>query len=161
MVTVAITGHRPEQLKDINWVRSALTKVLKNEQPEMLIQGMAAGVDLLSAQIAYDLNIPFIAAKPWAGHTPRVADKDLYEWVTTTAYKVENVDVSNHYPGVWVYHNRNKYMVDKADLVIAVWNGSTEGGTAACVKYAKQKNKSIIQINPETQEILYPEPSLF
>ena len=122
---------------------------------------MAAGVDLLSAQVAYELHIPFVAARPWAGHTPRVADKALYQWATETAYQVDNVDTDNKYPGVWVYHNRNKYMVDKADLIIAVWNGSIEGGTAACVKYAKQKRKPIIQINPETQEIIYPEPSLF
>ena len=40
---------------------------------------------------------------------------------------------------------RNKYMVDKSDIVVAVWNGS-KGGTANTVKYAKQSGKTIKQI---------------
>ena len=42
---------------------------------------------------------------------------------------------------------RNEYMVDLADKVIAVWNGST-GGTYNCVKYAEKCGKEIIRIVP-------------
>lgn len=44
---------------------------------------------------------------------------------------------------------RNEYMVDLAEKVIAVWDG-TSGGTANCVEYAKKKTKKIITINPST-----------
>jgi len=162
MTIFAITGHRPEQLDDIEWVREALANVFKEENPETIYQGMAAGVDMLSAMVAHDLSIPYIAARPWAGHAPRVADKELYNWVLKHAKEVIEVDPDYDYAGVWVYHNRNKYMVDKSDKLIAVWNGRLEGGTAACVKYAKQKHKEIIQINPITKEIIYPQsPALF
>lgn len=44
---------------------------------------------------------------------------------------------------------RNEYMVDNADVIIAVWNGDKKGGTFNCYKYAKKLNKNIIIINPK------------
>jgi uncharacterized phage-like protein YoqJ len=45
------------------------------------------------------------------------------------------------------FMRRNRYMVDKCDILLAVWNGRA-GGTANTVKYAKHKNKRIIFVNP-------------
>lgn len=42
---------------------------------------------------------------------------------------------------------RNEYMVNLAEKVIAVWDG-TSGGTANCVSYAEKKKKEIIRITP-------------
>ena len=35
---------------------------------------------------------------------------------------------------------RNRYMVDKSQMVIAVFNGEEKGGTWYTIKYAKNKN---------------------
>lgn len=43
---------------------------------------------------------------------------------------------------------RNRYMVNKSDIVIAIICKET-GGTAQCVKYAKEHNKVVIEINPQ------------
>ena len=40
---------------------------------------------------------------------------------------------------------RNRYMVDKSELVIAVFNGIEKGGTWYTINYAKKKSK-IIQL---------------
>ena len=42
---------------------------------------------------------------------------------------------------------RNKYMVNNSDYIITVWDGKPSG-TGNTVKYAKQKNKKILIINP-------------
>jgi uncharacterized phage-like protein YoqJ len=42
---------------------------------------------------------------------------------------------------------RNEWMVDRADQVIAIWDG-TSGGTANCVEYATKMNKPILRIDP-------------
>lgn len=149
---IAITGHRPEDLPNIKGVTEKLESVLFSFNPEMVYVGMAAGVDLIAGEICLRNNIPYAACKPWAGHTPRIADRNLYNRVEAGAAEVHNVDSSQSYPGVWVYHNRNKFMVDRAELVLAVWSGKTNGGTAACVKYAKQKQKSLLQLLPGTLE---------
>ncbi len=47
----------------------------------------------------------------------------------------------------WLMQKRNEYMVDLADKVIAVWDGS-KGGTGNCVRYAKKCGKEIIRIMP-------------
>jgi uncharacterized phage-like protein YoqJ len=150
---VSITGHRPEDLPNQEWVRENLKRVIAENNVELLIQGMAAGVDLMSAEICMEVGTPFVCAKPWAGHTPRNADAQLYRKAVENAAEVVNVNPATEYIGAYVYHNRNQYMVDRADTVIAVWTGKKTGGTAACVRYAKSKNKRIIQINPLTMEV--------
>jgi uncharacterized phage-like protein YoqJ len=150
---IAITGHRPEKL-DEQWTKDALKQALSTLKPDVIYVGMAAGVDLWSAVTAYHLGIPWICAKPWAGHRPRVADEYMYSWVERHAQEIINVSPEMKYPGVWVYHKRNEYMVDHADDVLAVWDGSRSGGTAACVRYAQRSQKVIHRVDPKTQEIL-------
>ncbi len=38
---------------------------------------------------------------------------------------------------------RNRYMVDKSDLVLAIWNGQESGGTWNTIQYARSKGKPI------------------
>ena len=47
------------------------------------------------------------------------------------------------------YFTRNRYMVDKADVVVCAFNGQ-RGGTAYTVNYALKQNKIVIQIDPAT-----------
>jgi uncharacterized phage-like protein YoqJ len=42
---------------------------------------------------------------------------------------------------------RNEWMVDHADAVIAVWDGSPSG-TANCIGYARKKRRPILVIDP-------------
>jgi len=44
---------------------------------------------------------------------------------------------------------RNRYMVDKCLYVLALWDRQN-GGTANTIKYALEKNRRIIVINPVT-----------
>ena len=47
---------------------------------------------------------------------------------------------------------RNEYMVDRLigvnDILLAIYNGSTKGGTANCINYAKSLDINIEYINP-------------
>lgn len=42
----------------------------------------------------------------------------------------------------------NRYMVDSSQFVLAVWDGR-QGGTSSTVKYAQQRGKTVVCINPE------------
>ena len=46
---------------------------------------------------------------------------------------------------------RNRFMVDHADMLLAVYNGEWRGGTAATVRYATKSGKRIQIINPVVQ----------
>ena len=47
---------------------------------------------------------------------------------------------------------RNRYMVDHADYILAVWNGCPSG-TGNTVRYAHKKGKTIIVINPASLDV--------
>lgn len=146
---VAITGHRPEDIGVAErWVKEQLATVFMELMPTQVFVGMAAGVDLWAADVALTLGFPIVACKPWAGHYPRVADRELYLKVWDEAAEQVNVSDSETYTSPQLYHARNHYMVDNSDVVIAVWGGKTSGGTYQCLKYAKQHNKPYIVIDP-------------
>jgi uncharacterized phage-like protein YoqJ len=154
----AVSGHRPEKITNWQFVEHQLYLAYEDLGVTTVIQGCAAGVDLTAAKIAYRNNIPFWCARPWAGHKPRVADQTNYEKALRFAEKVVDVDPSENYPGAWVYQKRNEWMVDHAELLIAVWDG-TSGGTANCVKYARKDGVEIWRINPATHEMGWYDPA--
>ena len=141
---IAVTGHRPEKIAHPDRVQAAMYQFLSDNDVDHLITGMAAGVDLLAGCVAVLMDIPITCARPWAGHKPRVADTEVYELLLDNAQRIVS---SDKYLGPWLYQRRNEWMVDHADEVLAVWDGSP-GGTANCVKYAKKLDKKIHTINP-------------
>lgn len=150
---VAITGHRPENILDEKWTREAMSLGLQKMGASLVIQGMAAGVDLWSAASAWKLGLPYVAARPWATHTAGRANNVAYEWVLKNAQEVVNISEATSYPGPQIYKTRNIYMVNHGDAVLAVWNGLTHGGTYHAVQYAIQAGKRIYRINPATKEV--------
>ncbi len=59
-----------------------------------------------------------------------------------------------HYVSKETYANgcmddRNRYMVEQADVVIAVWNGKPSG-TGNTVRMAKELGKKVRIVNPST-----------
>lgn len=151
---VAITGHRANKLKNMNqqFVKAQLAHAFNDLSADIVIQGMCDGVDLIAAKVAYDNHIPYWAARPWAGHDAPAGWRDWYLNAKIYAEKVINVSPSEKYPGPWAYHNRNHWMVDNCDVVVAVWNGDSSGGTYQTVKYAKSKGKRIWLIDPVKME---------
>lgn len=58
--------------------------------------------------------------------------------------------------------NRNRFLVDHANILLAVYNGERRGGTAATVRYAQKMGREIIMIDPLTQALTQsekPEPT--
>jgi uncharacterized phage-like protein YoqJ len=149
-LTVAGTGHRPEDAEDEGIVRiKARTKLRypnKLGRAGTFICGMASGFDLWAGDEALDLGLEVIAARPWAGHEPRKADRELYDKIIAAASRVVNVHESEDYPGPWVYQKRNEWMVDNADVVMAYWSGKEKGGTWNCVEYTRKVKKPLTNI---------------
>lgn len=166
---VAVTGHRPDKLRGHEQaVREFLREqlialgVLPGEalSPPKVLTGMAQGVDQWMAETCIELGVPFIAAIPF------VAQADYWPLQNRIHYRklldrAERCHVVT--PGVQTYtpslfHRRNQWMVDRADYLIAVWNGDHRGGTAACVHYARRiqarrPELDGICLNPDTGKI--------
>ena len=96
-------------------------------------------------EIQLECAIPFPGqADSWE----KADQKRRYEILTATN---EAVITSEHY-NRGCFFTRNRYMVDKADVVVCAFNGKS-GGTAYTVDYALKQNKIVIQIDPETSEV--------
>lgn len=151
---VAFTGHRPDKLggytvpnKISQRVCREIREKLNELKPTRAITGMAQGVDQWAAQICYMMNIPYVAAVPFVGQEsiwPEMAQK---RWRFLIGRAAEVVVVCEGAYAPIKLQKRNEWMVDHADVVLAVWDG-TAGGTANCVRYAEKKKKSIVRINP-------------
>ncbi len=151
---VSFTGHRPDKLGGYNLpnptylhVCRQIDKTLRDLKPEKVISGMALGVDQWAANIAIQLGIPFIAAVPFAGQEKAWPQQSQKVFSKLLGKAAEVVIVSEGSYSAHKMQIRNEWMVDRADKVIAIWDG-TPGGTGNCVTYAKSKNKEIIYINP-------------
>lgn len=144
---VAGTGHRPDKLGgyDGNVLRHlALTakQWLERNPAERVISGGALGWDQALALAAARLKIPLTLALPfrnfdskWPSHSRKLLS-DIIAMADTTVYVCED----GYAP--WKMQQRNKYMVDNCDLVLALWNG-TKGGTANCIAYADSRGKPV------------------
>lgn len=164
----AFTGHRP---KSFPWGYNesapdcaALKKVLA-EQITMLaddgitgfISGMALGVDLWAAEIVLDLRMKnprlrLCCALPCEGQERKwpTRTQERYKAILTQADKT--VWVSREYTADCML-KRNRYMVDHASVLLAVYNGAYQSGTGMTVRYAKSKHRRIILIDPITREV--------
>lgn len=150
---IAFTGHRPEKIggyklpnPTYNYVCTQIERKLIELKPEQVISGMALGVDQWAANIAFTLGIPFIAAVPFAGQEGvwPAESKRIYKILLARAKEVVLVSEGGY--SAQKMQIRNEFMINKADKVLAIWDGTT-GGTGNAVAYATKMGKEIIRIN--------------
>lgn len=167
---ISITGHRPNGLPKeygYNLNNEAWTKLkeyieatieecykyaTQNEELT-LVTGMALGVDTVFWEVAAKLrksnkNIKIEAAVPFVGQEKKWIHESQKQYKQMLSESDKVTIVSEGGFATYKMMARNRYMVNKSDIVIAVIYKET-GGTAQCVKYAKEHNKVVIEINPQ------------
>lgn len=141
------TGHRPNKLGGYGPEAEAVVyetakQWLLDNMPDKVISGMAMGWDMALARAAISLEIPLIAAVPFKGQESRWSYQtvNLYHKLLSEADEV--VYVCDEGYAAWKMQVRNEWMVNHADLVLALWDGSS-GGTGNCIAYAEKVGKPI------------------
>jgi uncharacterized phage-like protein YoqJ len=156
---VAGTGHRPDKVGGYKseardrLQHIAATWLADHMLPgDKVITGMALGWDTALALAARELHIPYIAAVPFVGQQKMwpQESKNLFIDLLATADSIKYVCAPGYAP--WKMQKRNEWMVDEADVILALWNGS-EGGTGNCIQYAQQKEKKIVNLWDEYEKI--------
>lgn len=160
----AFTGYRPEKLPFGQDEESPGCMRLKQqifcETLQMtdrgvttFLSGMARGVDTWAAETVLQLRtvlppgeIQFWAILPYAGQADawNAVDRERYRGLLARADKV--VCLSETYTQGCM-QTRNRYLVDHANFLIAVYDGKP-GGTRYTVEYARKKGLEIVQIEP-------------
>lgn len=169
-MNIMVTGHRPNgmptgygyNIDNKTWfnLKEVFKKIIMkyaDYKDVTLISGMALGVDQAFWMTANELRnespdtYKIEAAVPFKGQESKWFNKSIQDY----KMMIDNSDivtiVSDGGYSAAKLELRNRYMVDKADVVIGVCCKNT-GGTVNCLKYAKSKHKEIYIINPETLE---------
>ena len=111
--------------------------------------GMSRGFDLWAGEVLLELSdelgLRLHAAIPFPGQTDHWPASDLYLYARILQ-KCATVTTCSEDFHRGVYHERNRYMVDRSSLVIT-WNmGRKGGGTDYTCRYARKNNVPIINL---------------
>jgi uncharacterized phage-like protein YoqJ len=155
----AFSGHRPEKLPWGTDETDLRCKALKLQMEQRLralcedgvdhfICGMARGTDqyfievLVRLQEEYPLTIE--AALPCPGQQRRWPPQERRSYLAALG-KCDRVTVVEPQYSQGCMLRRNRYMVDHAEILMTVFDGSP-GGTAATVRYAQAKGRKIMPL---------------
>ena len=163
--TCCFTGHRPQSLPfgfNENDARCAALKkalreqiihLIEKENVTHFISGMAIGIDMYAAEIVLDLKksysgITLESAIPCENQAEKWTEEQRDRYFDIAAKCDKETLIQHHYTADCM-HKRNRYMVDQADFIIAVWDGRPSG-TGKTVQYAQRQGKPVTIINPKT-----------
>lgn len=170
MKVCAFSGHRPHKFP---WkynesdpqclaLKAALTEQivrLSETGVSDWLSGMAEGTDFWAAEAILTLRENNPAAKlhcilPCREQPDKWSEdaKNRYFSILRQADSVIYVS-RNYYKDCML--DRNRFMVDHASILLAVYNGEKRGGTAATVNYAKKMKREIIAIDPFSHEAVH------
>ena len=139
---VAGTGHRKIAIPEPALVDGASAQ-LRLLEPSLVITGMALGWDMALAEAADRLGVPYVAAVPFPSQADRWPDYDRRRY-ETILNRAEEVFLISEFMVSAAYETRNRWMIDRADKVLAFWDGSLNGGTANAVRYARKKHVPLV-----------------
>lgn len=160
--TACFTGHRPQLLggydennefnkKIKEQLEIAIIDFIKNKGIKFFISGGALGTDLWSAEIILKLKkeyqIKLFIAQPFPSQSSKWTQEQIikYNEILSQADKVIVVSPDPFSSAKMM--KRNRFMIDRSDWVIAVFNGDYKSGTGNCLKYAESLNKNIFKIS--------------
>ena len=145
----AFTGHRPHKFPwkyDEMDSRCVALKAVLAEQIAALVNigftqflsGMAEATDILPCKEQAD---------KWSA-----SSRDLYHSILDRADSIVYVSRAYHKNCML---DRNRFLVDHAAALLAIYNGERRGGTAATMRYAQKMGREIIVIDPLTRFVVH------
>lgn len=149
---IGITGSRTKYLGYGNLplfekVKSKFEELFLQYNPDVIISGMALGIDVLAVASAIKLNIPFVAAVPFKGQESVWLKSAQEHYHNLLRQAKEVVYVSEPPFSVDKLKKRNKYIVDNSDMMIAM-QANNSSGTQHTIEYADSKCKTILIFDP-------------
>ena len=147
------TWHRPDKMElGEKEIKPLLEKAIDEAIADgyvTFITGMAMGTDIWAAEIVLERkkrnkDLHLICALPHPNFESRrsMAEKMRFNKIIKKADIVK--EMNDHY-FTGCYQVRNEWMVDRSNLVIAVFNGK-KSGTKNTVDYAKRISVKVINV---------------
>ena len=148
--TCCVTGHREIPENRIDYVKQELQKQVVSAIEEgytRFLCGFAEGADLLFAAVVAEEQkkrpeLRLEAAIPYAG---RLKTKNQRFHELLLCCSDVKVTCEKYTPSCFM--QRNRYMIDQSERVLAVYDGRDYGGTYHTINYARSLEKDIRVIN--------------
>lgn len=166
----AFAGHRPCKFPwkyDETDNRCVALKAVLTEQIRLLVNagvtqflsGMAEATDTWAALAVLVLReknpkLKLHCILPCKGQAEKwsVSSRDLYYSILEQADSIVYVSRDYHRDCML---RRNRFLVEHASTLLAVYNGEWRGGTAATIRYARKMDREIIVIDPSAPHIIH------
>lgn len=166
LYTCAVTGHRPAKLHlgrtdDAAFrlrerIRLQLTELYEKGVRRFLLGG-ALGVDLWAGEILVSMGkdgcfsgLELVMVLPFAGYDRPWNEQERERMNAVRAHCAQTVIVGNGENPTLCYWLRNRYLVDHADCLLAVYEPAhARSGTGMTVRYGERKGIPIFSILPE------------
>lgn len=156
--TCCVTGHRDIPAEQIGHIRKSLEQEVDRAISDgftCFISGFADGVDLLFAgivaeRIAKNPALKLIAAIPYRRRLDTLKKSERTRALIDLCVEIY-VAGEEYHPSV--YAKRNRYMVERSDRVIAVYDGREKGGTVGTIRLAHTTKKELREIAVGTLHI--------
>lgn len=159
----AFAGHRPsiysfgydEEHPDCLKMKVMMTAQIGDligKGIKTFLSGMALGADMWGAELVLrfkkeDPDVRLIAVIPCESQANKWSVEHRDRYFNILAECDEVVYISEHYTEDCMF-KRNRWLIDHASHMIAVYNGAAKGGTAYTVRYACSKHLTVITIDP-------------
>ena len=149
--TCCVTGHRSIPNDQTDAVRQDLERAVHQAIADgytAFISGFADGVDLIFAEIVshamqQNPKVKLIAALPYQKRLETLQKREYTKKLIEQCAEIY-VASEEYLPSIYV--KRNRYMVERSDRVIAVYDGRDSGGTVGTIRLAHQMKKELREI---------------
>ena len=161
--TCSFTGYRPQKLsfgfnekhpdciRLKNVLRSEIIKLIESGY-RYFQSGMAMGIDMICAEIVLELkeqypHIRLFAIIPCENQTAGWSESSIARYNNILDKSDGSVMVTQKPYEQGCMQKRNRYLVDTAGALLAVFDGK-KGGTMSTVNYADKMGKKLVIIDP-------------
>ena len=167
---IAVTGHRPHMMFGYDWknegnkalsaqVARTLKETIEDARKKgydrfRVVTGMALGSDQMFAASAlrlaaseeYKGMVVVEAAVSFEGKRTRWTEpvRKIYDTLIISCNEVTVCSQGGY--SSKAMQDRNEYMVDKANILLSVYDGKSNGGTKNCIAYAVKKGVPVKDI---------------
>ena len=149
--TCCVTGHRDIPAEQIGHIKKSLEQEVDRAISDgftCFISGFADGADLLFAgivaeRIAKNPALKLIAAIPYRKRLDTLQKSERAKALIDICAEIY-IAADDYRPSV--YAKRNRYMVERSDRVIAVYDGREKGGTVGTIRLVHTMKKELREI---------------
>lgn len=166
MTRIGITGHqslqkrleiqraRHSEADAWRWAEQVFTDLLAETTSgeKTVVSSLAGGADQRLSRVALEQGVGLEVVVPSAGYTEAfddAADREEYRRILDQAGEVIRLNYSE--PSEEAFFAAGKCVVDRSDVIIAVWDGRGAeglGGTGDIVAYGRSRGRIVWHLDP-------------